>query len=313
MPDKDFMYRLALSLALIAALWPRTASAQSHQVDSATVSMRLEGNRAFVDLTFRRADGTTRVARFWIDTGGDDFVLTETLARDLGLSWRTPEQPGGKYAPVVTPLPQPFLGDLPLTVADREVAVFLGSANLLPTAAPGHADGLLPGHVLSRYQVILDYPMRSFTLARPGVIEPTGVALPMPVSKAMEFPRTEVEVAGQIYGFLLDTGASFSVVSDAVLATWGRHHPSWPRHQGAVGEARTLGAHPLETMIVPSGRWGPYRIKNIGVVSQPEGVFERYMSSQMAAPIIGSLGGNVLKSFRVELDYARQILYLSRH
>lgn len=306
------MYRVAVPLVLITALGPTPASAQAHQVDSATVSMRVEGNRAFVDLTFSRADGTRRSARFWIDTGGDDFVLTEALARDLGLTWHAPQQPGSKYAPVVTRIPQPFLGALPLTVVDSQVAVLLGSENLLPTAAPGHADGLLPGHVLSQYQVILDYPTGSFTLARPGVIEPTGEPLPMPVSKPMDFPRTEIEVAGQTYGLLLDTGASFSVVSEAVLVAWGRHHPSWPRHLGALGEAKTLGAHPLETMIVPAARWGSYSIQNIGVVSQPEGVFERYMSSEMAAPIVGSLGGNVLKSFRVELDYAQQTLYLSR-
>ena len=32
----------------------------------------------------------------------------------------------------------------------------------------------------------------------------------------------------------------------------------------------------------------------------------------MAEPIIGSLGGNILKHFRVELDYAKQLLYLSQ-
>jgi hypothetical protein len=36
------------------------------------------------------------------------------------------------------------------------------------------------------------------------------------------------------------------------------------------------------------------------------------MSQMMAAPIVGSLAGNVLKHFRVELDYANEKLYLSR-
>ena len=47
------------------------------------------------------------------------------------------------------------------------------------------------------------------------------------------------------------------------------------------------------------------------MTSRREGVFEKYMSSMMTAPIIGSLAGNVLSHFRVELDYPDQKLYLS--
>jgi hypothetical protein len=34
------------------------------------------------------------------------------------------------------------------------------------------------------------------------------------------------------------------------------------------------------------------------------------MSRMMTAPIVGSLAGNVLKHFRLELDYPNQTLYL---
>lgn len=76
--------------------------------------------------------------------------------------------------------------------------------------------------------------------------------------------------------------------------------------------ASGLEAHPFETIFVPDGHWGSYAIRDSGVVSQHEGVFERYMGSMMAEPIIGSLGGNILKHFRIELDYAKQMLYLSQ-
>lgn len=215
------MYRFTLPLLVISVLGPAPTSAQTRPIDSVTVPMRVEGNRAFVDLTFTRADGTKRSARFWIDTGGDGFLLTETLARDLGLNLETPEQEGGKEFAPVTPTPQPSLGDLPLEVVDGRVLVVVGSDNLLPKAAPGHADGMIPGHVLARYHVIIDYPNGSFILAKPGVIKPTGDPLRMPVSRHLCFPRTEVVVAGEKYGLLLDTGASFTVVSEAVLKAGG--------------------------------------------------------------------------------------------
>ncbi|MGH7461405.1 MAG: hypothetical protein ACREMA_10295, partial [Longimicrobiales bacterium] len=116
---------------------------------------------------------------------------------------------------------------------------------------------------------------------------------------------------GVKYGFLLDTGASFTMVSDALLKTWGSEHPDWPRHAGAFGEAATLGGQTLETMFVPRGLWQSQQLAEFGVTSQREGTFERYMSRMMTAPIVGALAGNVLKHFRVELDYANEKLYLS--
>src|SRR5262249_50445924 len=112
-------------------------------------------------------------------------------------------------------------------------------------------------------------------------------------------------------GMLIDTGASFTMVSEALLKSWGRDHPDWERHQGAFGEAATLGGTTLETMILPGGQWGTNKLSEFGVTSQREGTFERYMSSMMAAPIVGSLAGNVLKRFRLELDYANAKLYIS--
>ncbi len=306
------MYRLKFVILLMAVPAWGSAAAQTAMPGSVTVPLHVEGDRPFVDLTFSTADGSRRSARYWIDTGGGGFLLTETLARALGLRWGEPFRQEGREFARVLEVPEPFLGELPLELVEGRVFVILGSDNLLPTSAPGRADGLLPGHVLARYHVIFDYPNQLFTVAQPGTVQPVGEPLPMPVSDEMGFPRTEFEVGGVTYGFLLDTGASFTMVSAAILKAWGDQHPEWPRYEGAAGDAATLGGQTLETMFVPSARWAAHEIRPFGVVSQQEGVFERGMSRMMAAPIIGALGGNVLKHFRVELDYAKQIVYLSR-
>jgi len=306
------MYRLAFVILLMAVPAWRSAAAQPAVPGSVTVPLHVEGGRAFVDLAFTAADGSRRPARYWIDTGGGGFLLTETLARALGLEWGEPVRQEGREFARVLELPEAFLGELPLELVDGRVFVMLGSDNLLPPAAPGRADGLLPGHVLARYHVIFDYPNQLFTVAQPGTVQPVGEPLPMPVSGEMGFPRTEIEVGGVTYGFLLDTGASFTMVSAAILAAWGDQHPEWPRHEGAAGDAATLGGQALETMFVPSAHWASHEIRPFGVVSQQEGVFERGMSRMMTAPIIGALGGNALSHFRIELDYAKQTAYLSR-
>lgn len=280
-------------------------------LDHVTIPLRVEGNRPFVELTFRRADGSDRSARFLVDSGGGGFLIAEGLARDLGLAWgELIREEGQEFASVAAP-PKAFVGEFPLDLDAKRVFVVIGTENILTPAAPGHAEGMFPGHLLARYHVVFDYPNATFSLARPGVLTPKGDGLPMPVSKRQRFPRVEIEVDGVTHGFLVDTGASFTMVSELLLKSWGDAHPDWPRHPGAVGDAATLGGVTLETMLVPDARWGAHHLQQFGVVSQREGTFERTMSSMMTAPIVGSLAGNVLKNFRVELDYANETLYLS--
>lgn len=299
---------IALSFAVLSCSTPRASDRGS---DHATVPLLVEGNRPFVDITFHRPDGSTRAARFLVDSGGGGFLLSEPLARDLGLQWgETSHEEGSEFAQVKVP-PKAFVGEFPLELNPMRVLVLIGTENILPPVAPGHAEGMFPGHLLARYHVVFDFPNRTFTIARDDVLTPVGVAMPMPVGKPSGFPRTEIEVDGVTRGFLIDTGASFTTVSEVLLKSWGSAHPEWSRHPGAVGEAVTLGGTTLETMIVPSVRWGTQQLQELGVVSQSEGTFEKWMSSMMAKPIVGSLAGNVLKRFRVELDYPNEKLYLS--
>ena len=246
-----------------------------------------------------------------LDTGGGGFLITEPLARELGFTMGAASREEGQaYAPV-TSLVTARVGTFSLTLNPQRIFVVMGRDNVLPSTNAGHAEGMIPGHVLSRYHVVFDYPAATFTLASPGTLTPRGTAMPMPVSTPQGFPRTELQVNGVMYGMLLDTGASFTMVSELLLKTWGRDHPTWPRHAGAFGDAATLGGQTLETMFVPEGSWGSAPLREFGVVSQREGTFERYMSGMMRRPIVGSLAGNVLSGFRVELDYAHETLYLS--
>jgi len=308
--------RLKLLLILFACLCliavnrdPAQTPAPGRGAEQVTVPLTVEGNRPFIDLTFRRADGSTRTARFLVDSGGGGFMMTEPLARDLGLHWGEVFTEENHKLALLTEMPKAFVGDFPLELNPQRTGVQLESDNILPESA-GHADGMIPGQVLSHYLVIFDYPKGQFTLARANVLTPKGNPLPMPFLPFPGYPRTEIEVAGAKYGLLIDTGASFSLVSDAVLQAWGRDHPDWPRHQGAYGEAKMLGGRTLETMTVPGGLWGANKLTEFGVTSQPDFVFVKN-SRSMAAPIVGSLAGNVLKRFRLVLDYPNQKLYVS--
>src|SRR5205807_2651503 len=57
---------------------------------------------------------------------------------------------------------------------------------------------------------------------------------------------------------------------------------------------------------------GSISLKDVAAVSRPEGTFEKSMRPVMTAPIIGALAGNVLRDFRVEIDYQNGFTYLER-
>lgn len=145
--------------------------------EAATVPLHLEGDRPFIDVSFRKADGSTRAARFLVDTGGGGFLITEPLARELGLEWGQPQREEGDEFALAKARPSASVGEFPLKLNPQRVFVVLGKDNILPKAAPGKAEGMFPGHVLFRYHVIFDYPAGKFTIAQPGVIQPQGESL----------------------------------------------------------------------------------------------------------------------------------------
>ncbi|MEO8480014.1 MAG: hypothetical protein ABI542_10335 [Gemmatimonadota bacterium] len=305
------LFRLCASFAAAAMLASTSVGLNAQAVVQATVPLMVEGNRPFVQVSFHKSDGSVRTARFLLDTGGGGFLMAEPLARDLGLQWgQTVHEEGAEFGVITGPVAA-YLGDFRLDLNPQRTLVVVGQDNILPPAAPGRAEGMIPGHVLSQYDVVFDYPKGSFTIARPDVLTHLGVVMSMPVGTRSGFPRTEIAVDGTVYGLLLDTGASYTMVSEVVLKALGQRHPDWPRHTGAFGDAATLGGQAMETLLLPGAQWGSEHLSGFGVVSQREGTFERWMSGMMASPIVGSLAGNVLKSFRVELDYAHERLYLS--
>jgi hypothetical protein len=169
--------------------------------------------------------------------------------------------------------------------------------------------------LLRNYEVVFDYPAHRFTLAKPGTTEPRGVKIKTPISSPSAFPRIELQIGGVANGFLLDTGASFTMISRTVLDGWAKANTAWPASTGAVGFANMFGGTiENEALMLRIGEAGvgSISLKDIAAVSRPEGTFEKSMSRMMTAPIIGALAGNVLRDFRVEIDYNNGVTYFER-
>jgi len=83
---------------------------------------------------------------------------------------------------------------------------------------------------------------------------------------------------------------------------------------GAVGAANMIGSFDPKAlkMRVPKVALGSLQLTSVGVVSRPAATFENWMSRDMTAPNVGAIVGNVLRAFRVQIDYARGVTYLEQ-
>jgi hypothetical protein len=300
-------------IALLICLLPFRAFAQEAAPASITVPFILDHNRMLVDMELRRADGTWRTARIWIDTGEPRFVISEELARDLGMDLSGLAQSRQVPAPAAV-----RLGGMPLDFTDVETRVS-GPPWQYNTM---HNDGHISSKVLQRYQVVFDYPARFLTIAKPGTLAHRGARAPAAINPETGIVQIDAVIDGDSLSFALDMGASYSFVDADVLDRIIKRHPDMPRMKGAAGCANMWGWWPPDEQNAPVARvseivWGGVRLAGVGVVGvegvQPGGPkLGAWYSGKTARPVQGFLGPNAFKAYRVEIDYAGSAVYFEK-
>jgi hypothetical protein len=173
----------------------------------------------------------------------------------------------------------------------------------------------LPSTVLKRYDVVLDYPANRFTVAAPGTSRPRGTRLAAAVHPQTGIVQIDVSIDGTSRSFAIDIGASYTFLSIDLAKPLLALHPGWPTHTGAVACANMWGwpQEPRWTMLRASEiRVGPFALSDVAAAVFPrKEVFDWY-SQKTARPVVGLLGPNVLRAFRVHFDYAGSAVYLEK-
>jgi hypothetical protein len=280
--------------------------AQEMPPSSVTVPFTLDHNRMLVDAETQRPDGTWRKVKLWVDTGNPDFIMSESLARDLGIDLSTATGNFETSAPAVR------IGGMPLDLSSTRCRVMFQPFWLFTAT---HNDANLPSTVLRHYQVVFDYPAGTLTLAAPGSMEPHGFRVGAAVHPQTGIVQIDVRIDGDTLSLALDNGASYSFISDSIVTALTAKHPDWPSHTGALGCANMWGYWPAEEQTLPLLRapdvtWGPASMQGVGLVGVP-GLGEWY-SRKTARPVDGFLGPNAFKSYCVEIDYARAVVYFEK-
>jgi len=280
-----------------------------------TVPIIVEGDQLLVELDAVRPDGSTRTLLANINMGqshpGLQAHVYKELAIDRGRAFSF------------------SLGGIPISV-DAHAVDSLDDAEppdrqLGPFFFPQKVEVWLQAGVLEQFDVVLDYANRTMTLAQPGSLPPEGTAVPIRLNKDTGLVTADFIVEGHAYPIVIDSGGGYSWIRRSTADRWRKAHPEWLRAEGAVGLSNyNMLPYAFEqegtVLRLPEAAIGDMPVQNVGVLGAGpalgwpwddlfgEVVFDLWQKGA-PEPVIGWLGGNVLKHYRLTIDYRNQMSY----
>lgn len=274
-----------------------------------SVPMILDNNKLTIEVTVTSAEGKTETVRAWVDTGNPDLWVSSKLADRLGLWHHSPkaDSPLGKVYLVETPRTISVSG-FQLNVPRSVRGIAFVASSVLPGL---NAEMNIPASVLSQAEVEFDYPDLRFGVGFPGNGNHQGVKLAVFVdhdSFRVELPAT---IDGETFTLGLDTGSGYSWLDQLLMNRLLDGHPEWPHLQGYLGPSNSRcvdGEQNLYLARIPHIELGPIQLAQVG--------FDEKLESSKHLPesgeVAGALGGNVLKNFRIDIDYASGVAYFDK-
>ncbi|PWB83803.1 MAG: peptide-binding protein [Methylocystaceae bacterium] len=278
------------------------------------IPMIPDADRVLLEVTFETPQGGARKALVWFNMGMAQPVLTKALYRELGIDKGRP---------------------LRLTISDRTIDVppdavvdgdgGIGVPEFRHLFAPKPVEAMLPARIVQKFVVTLDYGHRTFAISESGARKPDGVAVPCEVNTKTGIVAITTEVGDGVYPFAVDAGAGYSWMRGDVARAWLVRHPDWRRAFGAVGPANANMvdfAFEKDGVVfrIPRIEVGALTLDNVGVLATApvigafvDGLFGDFFwdnwSKAAPAPVIGWLGGNVLKDYILTIDYPDRTTY----
>jgi predicted aspartyl protease/thioredoxin-like negative regulator of GroEL len=270
-----------------------------------SVPFEMPNNRPIIQV---RVNGRKEPMRFVLDTGSGISVISDETAKLLGVRavarGGMARAVGGKFEIVYG-----FLQSLEIGEARVEnVPVYI--RRFFHDEIP--VDGYIGLAVITKYLMTVDYGTRTFSLKRhrslndyASLVAPTSIEIPVRTTSS-GFLSGEVRVEGiaKPLNFIIDTGASISVVSEKMMELDEMHsfkHPTRMRVYGAAGV--TDG---VQTLVLPRLLIGSQSREKVSVaVLDLEPVNETTGFVQS-----GIIGGNFLRYYRVIFDFKRSAIWL---
>jgi predicted aspartyl protease/thioredoxin-like negative regulator of GroEL len=271
--------------------------------DSVALPFELVNSRPVVNV---RVNGSQKTLRFVVDTGAGMCVISEEAAEKVGL--KSVARGGmaravggeGRFEIVYGFLQSFHLGDAKVERVPVYIRRFYNEQE--------QVDGYVGLSVLAKYMTVVDYGGRQMLLLREDEAR-RAAAQPAPAG-AIEVPiRTTSSGfwSGEVSfdelekptNFIIDTGASISVVSKALAARAGFERYAQAGYIKVYGAAGL--ADNIQTLLLPRLTLGAYTWQNVyAAVLDMEAINETAGFEQT-----GIVGGNILRRYRVTFDFSR--------
>ncbi|HVF41882.1 MAG TPA: aspartyl protease family protein [Pyrinomonadaceae bacterium] len=304
--DEDRRARIRGLIDFLRYLGSQASLLDAGGANEVTVPFEIVNNRPIIRV---RVNGSKETLRFVIDTGAGMCVVSTTAADKLGLK---PVARGGlaravggvgRFEIVYGFIQTLQIGETKVERVPVYIRQFFNDQETV--------DGYIGLSVLSKYLSTVDYAGKTMTLlrgdARARTPEPSPSAIEIPIrTTSSGFWSGEVSVEGvdKPVNFIIDTGASISVVSQALAARSGMDRLAQSgriRVYGAAGLADNI-----QTVLLPQVTLGTHARRNVyAAVLDMEPINETAGFEQT-----GIVGGNVLRHFRVSFDFVRGVVRL---
>lgn len=261
-----------------------------------SVPIEIVGNRPIIRL---RVNGRDEPLRFVLDTGSGISVISDQTAKNLKIE---PVTRGGyakgiggdgRFEIVYGFLKQVEIGDVNI----RNVPVYIRKFH----SDGSNIDGYIGLSLISKFLTTLDYGALTFTLTKSGPSQTDavdGVSLPLRLTSS-GFLSGEVQVEGveEPLNFIVDTGASVSVISDDVANTHGVSAFLKTEKMRVVGAAGVTDDVP--SFLLPRVSFGSHSRKSITAIALDLDLINEASGFEQA----GILGGNFLRNYRMTFDF----------
>jgi hypothetical protein len=287
---------------------------------------RLPGTVAGNVVILTPEDRRHRRLRVLVDSGGYDLI--DSSATGALRLRRTKLDLGGKTRYTVA-----FPDFVRRAIPAPKTAWLVARPGVIREGFAAAIDATLGTSWLVEHAITVDYPKGSIELARtpePGTPVPLTVAVgrsTIPSLPPTALATIDVSVAGETLTLLLDTGATARVrsrvksmmpdaapvhqvclIETTLLSTWHRMHPEWKYVDAAFDVAGDPAAAPA--ILVPDLRLGPARALPTWFVARRDASTFAAVSKQMRKTVVGDLGGDALRRWRVTFDLKNELLIL---
>jgi Flp pilus assembly protein TadD/predicted aspartyl protease len=262
------------------------------------VSFKLLNDRPIIQIRLRKTD---EPLNFVLDTGSGISVISEETAQKMKIN---PITRGGlargiggdgKFEIVYGFLPSIFIGDVKI----KNVPIYIRKFH----AQNERIDGYIGLSLISKFLTTIDYGDLTFTLVKKGSnksepIDAKNLSLPLRLTSS-GFLSGEVSLEGieVPLNFIVDTGASVSVISDIIAGSKNISPFIKAETMRVVGAAGVTENVPSFTL--PRVTFGSHSRQSVTAIALDLGLINETSGFEQA----GILGGNFLKNYRLTFDF----------